>query len=242
MNARVNTHAIRQTRFESARLGVLTTLVHQLPREGTYTGVVHQDGARVGRFRVRVAAEAERRQLDLDLAVLDPKRSLPHAGALRSERTLAPDGHLVLYASEGPGGYHVTLGGPGPGKDDTTSVVYDSRELPAEDLFVITPIRPGLYDVTSEGVKGMARLTVTYPARGRQRYVPPEPARFRVAREGIDPTEATIGPGQGAIFAIEAPGTALSLVLREPDDGPDDAGKERRGRRWRNPRQGKAAR
>lgn len=242
MKARVNTHAIRQTRFESARLGVLTTLVHPLPREGAYAGVVHQGGARVGRFRVRVVADAERRQLDVDLAVLDPKRRLPHAGALRSERTLAPDGYLVLYASEGPGGYHVTLEGPGAGNDAKTAILYDSRELPAEELFVITPIRPGLYDVTAEGVKGMARLTVSYPAPARQRYLPPEPARFRVTRQGIEPAEVTIGPGQGAIFVIEAPGTALSVMLREPDDGPDGAGKERPGRRWRNPRQGKAAR
>src|SRR5262245_43298510 len=153
MKARINTHALRCTLMDSARLGVLGTVIHPLAEEGVYAGVVLRDEAELATFEVRVDSRVEETQVDLDLAAVAGGGASRHHQDLRLN--VAPKGYLVLHAPEGPGGFRVRLARTASGKGKARP--FDSHALQAGDCFVVTPLRPGLYAVAGQSGKARGR-------------------------------------------------------------------------------------
>lgn len=214
MRARINTFALRTTAIESASLGVLGTVAHPLESEGEFRGLVYQGDTLAATFSLEVSPDATSTQADVDLAKITKGGSGRRNGF---RYAVKPDGYLLLYVSEGAGGYHVVVEKLENKKSD---VVFDSRKLNRGDLFVVTLLRPGRYEASGTAVDGAGSITVTYPKLERKPYAPGEPERITVSAGGFDPTSVTVGPAQGVVFDTRAKDIALVVECKEPDDGP----------------------
>jgi hypothetical protein len=229
MNARINTHALRQTTIESAQLGVLGSIAHPIAEDGVYSGTVFQRGIQIASFRLTVDAKFANTQVDVDLSKLDSDDRCPekHRGAHEFE--LKSKGFVVLYVSEGPGDFYVVLSRLG----EAQKVDFDSRTLKSGDLFIASMLRPGEYAMVDQLGKAKGRISVAYPKVGKEPYRPGEPARVVVSPEAFKPAEVKIGAAQAVVFSFETPKSAIQVKLEKPDDGPKT---ETPGRvRWTKP-------
>lgn len=233
MKARINTHAFRQICLESDALGVLASIAHPLAEAGKYRGVVRQDGIEVAAFRASVEVDATKQQADVDLARLaDTRRRL----SSRVEEPLyrvKPGGWLVLFVSEGPGGFSVLV----DRVEEEGGSSFDSRELGEGDVFIATLIRPGRYRLRERDGRYEGSLTVTYPAPGEKPYQPQPPVTVKVTSKGFDPSELSVSPTQGVVFAVQTSSAAIKIDCVEPDDGPRKAREDKESAkfRWTNP-------
>lgn len=214
MKARINTFAFRTTAIESASLGVLGTVAHRLDSKGEFRGVVYKGEIVVATFDLTVSPDATSMQADVDLAKLGSRGRARRDGFRYS---VQPEGYLLLYVSEGAGGYHVVVEAPG---EERAVVIFDSRKLNTGDLFVVTLLRPGRYEMRGDGVEGTGSIRVTYPEPARVPYVPGDVVRIATSTDGFDPSSVTVGPAQGVVFDVGAENVALVVDCKEPDDGP----------------------
>lgn len=237
MKARINTYAFRQTRIESASLGVLGTIAHPISDEGEYAGTVLQRGIQVATFQLRVDSEVNNPQANVDLATLIPERRRREERFKEPSFAVTSKGYLVLYVSQGPGGFHVLLDKLGVDKDYEGKPlrVFDSRTLQQGDVFIVSLLRPGRYKVTDRLGKGRGQMKVAYPTSEKQPYAPPPPEGISVTEEGFNPTELGIRAAQGVVFTIQAAKASLTVNLVEPDEGPRKKGEIRDKVRWSNP-------
>jgi len=236
MKARINTYAFRQTRIESARLGVLGTVAHPIADEGEYVGTVRKGKRQVATFHLTVDSEVKQAQANVDLANLTPKGR--HSKRLRpASFSMTSKGYLVLYVSEGAGGVYVVLDKLGAEKrnEDTRRRAFDSRRLGREDVFIVSLLRPGRYEMTDQTSRSEGHVTVAYPKPQRQPYVPPEPEKVAVSEKGFRPAELELRAAQSIVFTIGAEEASLRVQLVEPDDGPGGKGERRGKTRWTNP-------
>lgn len=233
MKAFLNQQAFAQTTFNSGRLSVMGVIAHPLPQEGHYVGRVFLQGKEIATFRLDVQKEHENRQVDIDLARLTARKKPDDDCMKAPDFGVGPEGYLVLYVSGGPGGYHVTLDRL---ERDRPRQVLDTQALRQGDLFVLTLLRPGLYEMVAKGVKGKGLIRVAYPKPSKKPFEPPAPERITVNKTGFSPNEVKLSAAQGVIFAIEeASKVSVAVQLVEPDDGPDKKGGKRGSMRWRNP-------
>ncbi|MBY0395178.1 MAG: hypothetical protein K2X91_01745, partial [Thermoleophilia bacterium] len=223
MKARVNTHALSATRFDSASLGVLGTIAHRLEKSGRHLGTIWRGESAAGRFEIAVDDDSEAAQVDLDLAHPEAAAAAccdcpPGKGGVPAGLVVRPGGYLVLYLSEGAGGFHVTLDHAPERGAEKPARVFDSRRLGAGDLFVVTLIRPGAYAMqeASGGAKGVAE--VAYPKPGKTPFQPPEPVTVKLDKGRMDPPRVALAAGQGLIFAVGMEGAAISVALTQPRD------------------------
>jgi hypothetical protein len=237
MKARVNTYALRQTRIDSASLGVLGTIAHPISDEGDYAATVLQRGIQVAAFQLKVDGEVKNPQADVDLATLIPERRRREVRFKEPSLAVTSKGYLVLYVSQGPGGFHVLLNklGVDRGNEGEPRQVFDSRALEQGDVFIASLLRPGHYEVTDQHSEGRGQIKVAYPTPEKQPYVPPKPEEVSVAEEGFNPAELRIRAAQGVVFTIRAAKASLEVNLVEPDDGPREKGEIRDKIRWTNP-------
>lgn len=231
MKARVNTHALQQTVVESANLAVLGMVAHPLPDEGNYQGTVYRGTAEVATFNVSVDGDFKDRQADVDLSALAPHRRRQREALKAPTYSLAPESFLLLYVSQGPGGYSVRLDKLGRGKPRR---VFDTRNLRKGDLFVASLLRPGTYEMTDRSGKGKGKITVAYPVAGKKPYQPSSPETVTVTEKGFQPSKVNIGAAQGIVFNVETDKSAIAVSLAKPDDGPRQKG-ERDKFRWQKP-------
>jgi hypothetical protein len=231
MNASVNTHAIRQTVFDSASLGVLCTICHPLIEPGEYSGMIYRGDLAIARFSVNCNPHCTATQVDLDLAAA----ALPGTDPCSPEvLEVKPEGFLVLYVSTGAAGYHVTLHGQ---SERHKGSAFDSRKLGEHDLFVTTLLRPGHYEMASSLSKERGGVTVSYPEIGKIAHPTHQAQAIECSAKGFSPSAAKLLPGQGLIFKIMASNAAVRLSLKDPDDGPpcERDGKVYRTTHWDNP-------
>lgn len=236
MKARINTHAFRQTRIESARLGVLGTVAHPISDEGEYMGTVMRGQQQMGTFHLTVDSEVKQAQANVDLANLTPER--PRNTRLRPPSfAMTSKGYLVLYVSEGAGGFHVVLDKLGAEKrnEDKRRRAFDSRQLGREDVFIVSLLRPGRYEMTDQTSRSEGRVTVAYPKPQRQPYVPPDPEKVAVTEKGFRPAELELRAAQSIVFTLGVQEASLRVQLVEPDDGPGGKGEGHGKTRWTNP-------
>lgn len=232
MKARINTHAFRQTCLQSDALGVLGSIAHPLREAGDYRGSVRLRGAEVAAFRVRVDAEAPEQQADVDLAALATARRRLGGFSEEPAYRVRPGGWLVLFVSEGPGGFSVRLDRVGKKGGS-----FDSRELGEGDVFIASLLRPGRYRLSDRHHKYEGTIRVSYPEPGKAPYRPKPPVSVRVTAKGFEPAEVAVGPAQGVVLTVESPKSALVVDCVEPDDGPEKRrdGRDRGKFRWVNP-------
>lgn len=234
MKTRINTYALRQTTVRSASLGVLGSVAHPMNEDGVYAGTVFQDGKPVAAFRIEVGANFSKSQADVDLALLIPRRKAMESRHDSPSFELVSKGYLVMYVSEGPGGFHVALERAGR-REDRAGSVFDSRTLQQGDLFIVTLLRPGLYEMHDDLGKAKGQIKVTYPKPGKNPYVPAEPARVDVTADGFRPAEVSVGAAQGVVFTVSTAKASLAVGLAQPDDGPRKKDERRDKVRWTNP-------
>lgn len=241
----VNRHALTDTTHESAGLGVLGAIVHPVEDAERLVGSVFREDRLVGEFEVVTEEESRSLQAELDLSRfgLGPSRpgsrssaptkpsgccgeepgkeGAPDVPRLR----LSPRGYLVFHVSWGAPGYRVTLAAPG---EEEPSPVFDSRSLGRGDLFALTLIRPGRYDVEDVVSEARGTIRVTYPEPGEARRAAQGPVRVAVRKGDLSPAEIRVSPAQGVVFVPEAE-ASIRVALAEPDDGPEGGQKGRPG-------------
>jgi hypothetical protein len=229
MKTFVNTYALAATVHESAALGVLGTLVHPVAEPGEYAGTVLLGGRVVGRFLLDCDSDVAEQQVRIDLAACDAGLA---QGRPAPTYRLAPDGYLVLYVSQGRGGYAVTLQGT---RSRSRRAVFDSRVLQAGDLYAVTLIRPGAYEMGNTQSRARGIVRVTYPEAGMDLRDPGAAVSVECGGGELSPSEVTLLPAQGLVFRIAAP-SAVRVSLREADDGPDaHKGRPLRRAQWIKP-------
>lgn len=228
VKARVNTYALRQTSFNSAALGVLGSIAHPVDGEGVYGGSVFHDRIQVGEFTLRVDPEVSETQATIDLAQCrGPARA--RGDVMDRVFSVNPKGYLMLYVSEGPGGFSVELATSDRKKP---RVMFNSRVLRAGDLFIATLIRPGTYQAGNARAKGKAAISVALPELGEKPFEPPEPARIKCTRGGFDPKKANVYSAQGVIFQIDTSSAIKVDLTKAP---PEKKPRARATVRWRKP-------
>lgn len=223
---RVNRHALTDTSHKSDALGVLGSVVHPVKGCERLIGTVIRDGRTLGTFRILIDPESDRRQATIDLATFDPRLGRGRASSsggrcvggepVRSF-VLHPEGFVVLHVSWGRSGYHVTLEEPGEAKGKT---VFDSRRLRDGDLYAVTLLRPGRYEVRAKKGKARGEVRVAYPDRRGRKTERKPPARITLVDGGLEPSEVELDPAQGLVFEVKDDRAAIDVELIEPDDGP----------------------
>src|SRR5512132_2790292 len=184
MKARINTFAFRQTDLDSARLSVLGTIAHPIREPAVYLGSVLLGDVEIGRFRLRVEKEYQDPQVDVDLASFVAHRRAAEERGAERDFAMRAGGYLVLYVSEGPGGYQVFLDRVAMKQGEKVQRVFDNRFLMPEDVFVTTLLRPGLYTMSTHEGDHAGSIRVTYPDPSKGRYVPDRPANVSVTKDG----------------------------------------------------------
>ena len=108
-------------------------------------------------------------------------------------------GYIVFHLSNGAGGYAVEL--RKTGRESKGKIVFDSRKLNENDLFVATPLRPGTYDITNVETKKKAELVVAYPEIGQ---IPKQPQATKVEcnQNAIIPKKIKINPTESLLFSF----------------------------------------
>jgi len=231
-NVWLNTHALQRTALDSARLGVLGTIVHPLPDKGRFEVTVLAGDSRIASVPLRIDPDDATTQVDIDLAALDPGRRIGSRAASGGEAVVGPKGYLVVTVSEGAGEYRVVLTAPG---SRDRKPAFDSRALQPGDLFVAMLLRPGSYELSGDGVRATGTLRVAYPGSGKERLADLEAARVRVTEKGFEPQATRVHAGQGTVFEVAARDVSVRVTLQEPDDGPDAGKPAPRRHHWVKP-------
>lgn len=235
-NSHINSYALEHNPVASEEIGILGGVAHKMTQTAEYLGTVLFRGREIGNFTLNVTAEGATSQVDVDLFSFFPElpkavtpSCCPDEQADSQNRifTMAKDSYLVLFASEGPPGYRVTLDRLDP---DERVRVYDTRELKRDDIFFMTLLRPGTYTFTCHSGQ-VVNGTVTYPVVGEDPFVPQEPRLVDLTAAGFSGGEITLQPAQGVVFNIQADNAWVRAELTAPNNGPGDGGPVR----WNNP-------
>lgn len=182
MSLRVARDVILQQEFDSAALTPLCCLVHSVKEQGLYIGEVARGKETVGTFRVQAVGDGAAHQANIDLALV--------RGSQHDSRLVLAGGALVFHCSSGTAGYSVKVWRNQGGR---RKVEFDSRKLGADDLFTVTLLHPGDWEVVGEDDRLLCRLDVGPCKPGRKPYRAPSPVMT-----GLD--EASIeGAGVGKL-------------------------------------------
>src|SRR5680860_819034 len=204
-----------QHRFASYSLTVLATLVHRFTETGTYQVAVSGRGrTRIDTLTVKEGAA--HRQVNIDMA--KPGNAPGQLGSQgcccepAAGRELAPGGVVAFYASTGTGSYEVTI--TQLGEREKRVVLSSAESLPAGDLFAVTLVRPGTYEVRDESSTASAEVYIWIPKGERIRTEHVE--LLRLGEAGFEPDSLRLHAGQSII--IECGHDARVVVeLRDPE-------------------------
>lgn len=223
MKAIINPFVFSQVNLDSASLTMLTSVVHKIAEPGIYDGAIQRWSDTAGRFRIAVSdlppercAIESNSQVNIDLKSLD----LPVANHIESQVKncfqVKTGGYVVFHLSNGAGGYAVEL--RKTGRESKGKIVFDSRKLNENDLFVATPLRPGTYDITNVETKKKAELVVAYPEIGQ---IPKQPQATKVEcnQNAIIPKKIKINPTESLLFSFNGP-SRIKIDLVKPEDRP----------------------
>jgi hypothetical protein len=135
---------------------------------------------------------------------------------------IAPGQYVLFHALAG-GEPHAVVIKPAQSGAGSTPPGFDSRQLGPGDVFTTVLVRPGRYDLANALGGTPGTLTVAYPvATPGKPYSPPDPLTIDCGPSGFTPATASLLPGQGLIFRIDAP-ARITISLAAPDDGPANA-------------------
>jgi len=233
MKALINTYAFRQTSIDSANLGVLGVVAHPISNDGEFEGSVFQNAVQAKTFHLTVSEQMKNKQADVDLFTLVAQCQRQRTRYEEPSYSMAENGYVVFFVSQGPGGFHVLLKEQ---RKQKSRRVFDSRKLQKGDFFIVSLLRPGIYEMAEKYAKAEGKITIAYPKIEKQPYVPKPPETVIVSEAGFKPSNLKLGAAQGVIFTIETSKAAVKVNLKEPSNGPGrKKGQTRDKVRWRNP-------
>jgi len=209
------TSLLTRTSFDSASLASQAAIAHPMPQTGRWRLEAHGPRGSAPWVMDIVVRDGGLPRVAVDLAQPATPTNCCDAG----ETPLSPGGMLNLnLQSDRGGGFALLYGATG------SDPVWDSRRLGPGDTYACMPLRPGTYTVANSLGPAKASVRVTYPdprAAAAGARLASGPAPIKVGQT-MDPGEQTIDPGQVLVFAIETT-AQLTLVLKAPDDGPQQA-------------------
>lgn len=207
----LNRYVFDQVNFDSGALNTKSSIVHPVYEPGEYQGNVFRGEEIAGYFSLTVSDESAEIQASIDLYSIQARG--PQA---KNSYNLSSRGCCVFYVSSGAGGYRVELVRGGKGKPEK---VFDSRELPEEDVFIATLIRPGVYVVKNQKNNPESQIVVPYPRRVKQK---PElkPLSMESGGKGIIPGKLEAQAGCGVMFHVKGR-SRISIELKKPIDRPE---------------------
>ena len=234
MKAKVNSHVIKARNIASYPLGVLGSIAHPIKEDGEYLGTISLKKQVIARFRLKVDADIKETQVDIDLAELH-KQKLQKGSEQMQEYKLNSNGYLMFFVSSGSGGYHVVLNKIAGKRSKST---FDSKSLSNGDLFILTLVRPGEYELIEKSSKNISKITVDYPKIEKTPFSPNKPINIDVTEEGFNMKSKIIkiDPGQGIVLQIKSAKSAILAKLIKSNDGPGDKGRSKKKHSWVNPR------
>lgn len=224
MKARVNTFAVQQSCLQSSALGVLGSIAHPIGKPGDFTGRVMQGKTQVAEFSLHADPDVDATQATIDLARIagPPLVGQPYKVHKYSVNS---DGYLMLFVSEGPGGFWVQLLSHGK---DRQALAFDSRRLKPGDLFIATLIRPGTHQAKMP--KAVAAIRIRAPEASDKPFQPPPPAGMTCTKTGFVPKRLEVYATQGIVFNFEiTSGVQIDLIKPATTRG----AKPFRSVRWR---------
>jgi hypothetical protein len=197
MKARVNTFALQQSCLQSSALGVLGSIAHPIGKHGDFIGRVMQGKNQVAEFVLHADPDVAAMQATIDLARISgpPLLGQPHKV---HKFSVNAKGYLMLYVSEGPGGFWVDLLSH---QRDRHALAFDSRKLKPGDLFIATLIRSGIHEAKMPRAK--AAIRVKAPELTDKPFQPPPPVRMTCTKKGFVPKRQQIYATQGIVFDFE---------------------------------------
>ncbi len=197
----LNRPVFAQRAFDSSALTVLTTLFHRFPETGDYNLLVRRREQVIHRTHVRIVAENAPHQVNVDLARLtdSDKDCDPDA---KEGYTLVTGGVLGFYVSQGIGQYSVRV--TQLGRREKRTLLNSSRAVPEGDLFAVTLVRPGTYQMVNAAGRGRGEIHVGLP-KG-EKYRTDRATLIEVDKKGIfNPRDVQILAGQTIVFQCAAP-------------------------------------
>jgi hypothetical protein len=214
VNGLINRHIFSQLNVDSGSITPLTSVTHRFSEAGEHFAVLRRAGNIVGRFKIIVAEEANMEpSLKIDLQPLE----LPPEQHFESEKCncyrIKTGGTALFYVSSGAGRYSLEIH---KANKDKSEKVFDNHELKAEDLYIVTLLRPGSYQIRNTLNDTQAELTIVYPEIGKTaRNVPPQ--AVECGECGITPNKICLNPAQALIFCLKVP-SRIKIVLVKPED------------------------
>ena len=214
MAVNVNLAILEATRFSSDSIGPLVFAVHAL-EAGIYAGEVYAGDRRAGVLEISVVEDRTSPQVSIDLCKLNgggPEAVRRYSCGLHEGK-----GYALFFSSHGATAYRVILSRDG-------EPVYDSRRPAEGDLWGLTLLRPGPYEMRT-GARGAAgRIEVKPLERAKDGLPASQAAQVRVTGEKLDPAKLSIRSGDGVVFTLDGK-TTLQLAFAGSDkDG--DAGSQ----------------
>jgi hypothetical protein len=211
----INRFIFSQVNLDSGSLTVLASIVHRFSEQGLYYCKIKRSEKEVGSFQILVGDEPTfPTSVKIDLKLMSTEFPEPLGNEACNCLNISVGGYAVFFVSSGIGGYTLDITMP----EVKGKTVFDSRKLSDEDMFVATLLRPGAYKITNVLNKAQAELRVTYPEIGKtKRNV--EPVKLHCGEKEISPANASVNPGQGAVFSFKVP-SRIKIELAIPEDRP----------------------
>jgi hypothetical protein len=236
MKARINRNFLEQTSFDSGMPSGLGVVIHKFETPGEYEIALVQDDRVIERVPLVVAADSAGRGAEQKEQTAALEGGLPsaHVSIDTGQAVLAPS----ATAAEAIRPYTVRAGGylsfTATRHEDAAAIVarsqregereelFDSRRLNHGDMFAVTLVRPGRYELRNTETDARGQVTVAYPTVGDEPYRPPGPVAVECTDQGFSDSEIDLMPAQGIIFRIRT-ASRIQINLVEPDDGPQGA-------------------
>jgi len=201
MNTTVNKYLFASATFDSASLGVLTSVIHQFSIPGVYRGEVHREGNPAGSFSFEVSESSTETQINIDLsATVGPasKSGCDCGKSVAVLPTVSPTGYVLFYTSVGTGGFSAVVGETGTkGK-----VLFDSKKLGAGDIFALSLMEPTTYSMRNTLGSAKGRVVVSYSAKYAGRLKNLDSQAVSVSKEKFDPAQVALIATQGLYFQV----------------------------------------
>lgn len=207
MAAFVNLAAMGATSFRSECLGPLDSVAHPLD-VGSYRGDVWRGDAQLGSFLLEITEAGDGEQIEVDLCAIDAKQAA-EAALFRSGRVQGQPVYAVFHCDSGTDGLYVIVQDRSGG-----GVVFDSRVLQRGDYYIVTPVRPGTWNMQT-GKNGKGVLTVAHPNPGKNPRPSAAGAAIEVDGKSFSPDKAEIVAGDGVAFQVTGKDVSIRIDLQE---------------------------
>ena len=224
MSVRIKRELFTQKIFDSGSLGIMTSVIHQFARAGSYQASVLKDGKIIGSFGFTVEDSEKASQLTIDLATVasgfNRRNKADDCNCIETEsaHVVSSNGYVVFYASTGSG-YSVRVGQAGDRAAD-----FDSARLNSGDFFTLALLEPTTYSVINREGRAKTDIAVSFKPQDAKRLRGLEPVYVDVKGEVFKPLRIKLISTQGLIFRIYEParivvektGTAVTSKEKKP--------------------------